>query len=499
MRNDLSERTRELALTLTSWPSVTGTLHEATFAGKLAEHLRSFDKVWCEPVAKADGDRSNVYALKRGRSKRTIVLTGHFDTVPYTDYNDLEELALAPDKLTPALIKRLKATGDSPLALEDLSSGMFLPGRGLLDMKAGLAAGLAAIESYQGSVSLLFIAVCDEEERSAGARAAAPRLQMIASEFDLEIAMIINLDAVSDQGNGALGRVVALGSVGKLLLTAFVVGRESHACHPQDGVNAAYLAAELVAEFELASELAEKSGTEIAAPPTALHLKDQKSGYNVTTPAQAWVYWNTLQHQRTAADVMATGLQLARRAMLRVRSKLGRDVPVMTYAELAVNASREAFEEAAGEVAKLTSIDLPERAKLLTAYVWRRSGLQGPAVVLGFGSIPYPAVRLRNESLEPRIINAIKPFGLSSVQYFPGISDMSFFGEASGDLSAAAANTPIWGSCFAMSESAQYPCINIGPWGRDYHHWLERMHVGYGFETLPRVLLAVIDALAEAG
>ena len=57
---------------------------------------------------------------------------------------------------------------------------------------------------------------------------------------------------------------------------------------PQDGANAAYLAAELVTEFELAPELAETSGHEIAAPPTALHAKDLKSGYNVTTPAQAW-------------------------------------------------------------------------------------------------------------------------------------------------------------------------------------------------------------------
>jgi arginine utilization protein RocB len=172
---------------------------------------------------------------------------------------------------------------------------------------------------------------------------------------------------------------------------------------------------------------------------------------------------------------------------------------VLTCAELAARISKGALEGKSKEIASLTSLDLPERAKLLTAFAWERSGLQGPAVVMGFGSIPYPAVSLRDAALEDAIMAAANPFGLSSIRYFPGISDMSFFGEASGDLSAAAANTPIWGSSFEMPEPAGYPCINIGPWGRDYHHWLERMHVGYAFETLPRVVLAVIEAVAKAG
>ena len=128
---------------------------------------------------------------------------------------------------------------------------------------------------------------------------------------------------------------MALGSIGKQLLTAFVVGKEAHACYPQDGVNAAYLGAELLTEFELAAELAEVSGNEIAAPPTALHAKDLKAGYNVTTPAQSWLYWNTLQHRRSAADVFDIALMLARRAMARAARKVQRDIPVMSYAELA--------------------------------------------------------------------------------------------------------------------------------------------------------------------
>ena len=496
MRNDVAARAREIALTLTAWPSVTGSPEEEAFAGKLAGLLGHFDEVWTEPIP---GDRrANVFALKRGRGRRTIVLTGHFDVVPAKDYGALEPLAFSPERLLPEAIARLRRTGENALALADFESGEFLPGRGLLDMKAGLAAGIAAIEAYRGDANLLFLGVADEEERSAGARAAAPMLRTVAEAHGLDIALIINLDAISDQGDGAAGRVVALGSIGKQLLTALVVGKEAHACYPEDGANAAYLGAELLTEFELAPELAEKTGSEIAAPPTALHAKDLKSGYNVTTPAQCWLYWNSLQHRRSAAEVLDIALMLARRAMGRAARRIGRDIPVMSYAELARRVPAAELTRITSDAAAVPGLDLPERARRVTAEAFAASGLSGPAVVMGFGAIPYPAVSLSDATLEDTIVKATAAHGLSAIRYFPGISDMSFFGEGEGDLSAAAANTPHWGTSFVMPEPTRYPSINIGPWGRDYHHWLERLHAPYAFETLPRVLLSVIDAVQKA-
>ena len=497
MRNDLAARAREIALTLTAWPSVTGSAGEVAVAEKLQALVSHFDVVWTETIP-ADA-RRNVLALKRGRSSRTIVLTGHFDVVPVDDYGALKPLAFAAERLLPAIIARLRETGENPLALADFESGEFLPGRGLLDMKAGLAAGIVAMEAYAGDATLLFIGVADEEDRSAGARAIAPLLPEIANRHGLDIALVINLDAISDQGDGTAGRVVAFGSIGKQLLTAFVVGKEAHACYPQDGANAAYLGAELLVEFELAAELAEVSGNEVAAPPTALHAKDLKAGYNVTTPAQSWLYWNTLQHRRSEAEVFDISLMLARRAMARAAQKVGRDIAVMSYAELAALVPPELAAAKAEELSARHDLDLPERCKLLTAELWAASGVSGPAVVMGFGSIPYPAVSLSDRGLEAKIMAAAEPFGLTSVRYFPGISDMSFFGEASGDLSVAKANMPVWGTSFNMPEAAGYPCINIGPWGRDYHHWLERLHAPYAFDILPRVLLAVIEGVAKSG
>ena len=131
-----------------------------------------------------------------------------------------------------------------------------------------------------------FLRSAMKKKRSAGARAAAPMLRNLEKQLDLEIKLVINLDAISDQGDGSNGRVVTYGSIGKLLLTAFVHGKQTHAGYPQDGVNAAYVAAELLTEFELSPLLSERTGEEMAAPPTALHSKDSKSGYNVTTPSR---------------------------------------------------------------------------------------------------------------------------------------------------------------------------------------------------------------------
>jgi arginine utilization protein RocB len=492
VRNDIAARAREIALELTSWPSVTGSAEEAQFAGRLASYLKNFDKVWASAIENDIAGRSNVFALKRGRSKNTVVLTGHFDVVSIEDFGSMQDLAFQSHKLLPEIIAKLRRSGENPGALSDFESGNFLPGRGLLDMKAGLAAGVAAAEFYKGDLSILILAVSDEEERSAGARFAAPELKRIADQNDLNIKLVINLDAISEQADGSTARVVTYGSIGKQLVTAFVQGKQTHAGYPQDGVNAAYVAAELIVEFELAPDLSETTGVEMAAPPTALYAKDLKQGYNVTTPAQAFVYWNTMQHKRSPSQVFDLVMAHAQQAVDRAKKRCGHDIDVISYAKLAERAGRKATKQDA-------ALDFPEQSRLATMEMVTAAHLVKPTVILGFGSIPYPAVLMSDQTLRSAIESAVKPFGIGAVDYFAGISDMSFFGQASGELSVVAANTPIWGSGFDMPEAAGYPCINLGPWGRDYHQWLERLHAPYAFEVLPLALLAVIDAVASLG
>ena len=75
------ERVRAIALTLTGWPSVTGTTEEAAFSRKLAGYLAEIDglKVWTKSLPDDALGRANVFALKRGKGRKTVLLAGHFE------------------------------------------------------------------------------------------------------------------------------------------------------------------------------------------------------------------------------------------------------------------------------------------------------------------------------------------------------------------------------------------------------------------------------------
>ncbi len=328
---------RDWAVALTRQPSVTGTADEAAFGPWLVARLSTVfaarrASVWSFPVAPGDA-RHCVALLVRGRGsggdphRETVVLTGHYDTVSTRDYGDLAGLATDPEALAPALLARLTAIASTPAevrAKADLASGTFLPGRGLLDMKAGLAAGIVAAERFAAAGrhgNILFLAVPDEEAASAGARRAAPELGTIASAHDLDLVAAVNLDAIADDRDGDDGRVVALGTIGKLLPTAFVVGLPTHAGYPQAGVNAAVLAAAIAARIEWAPELtdlAEGPGT----PPSLLSLRDGKPGYDVTTPGTAFAAFNVLTVSRTPGEVLDAFDALCREAVTRTLADL---------------------------------------------------------------------------------------------------------------------------------------------------------------------------------
>ena len=356
--------------------------------------------------------------------------------------------------------------------------------------------------------NLLFVATPDEEDRSAGMRAAAAQIAMLAKEQGLDIALAINLDSIADDGDGSFGRSIAFGSIGKLLLTAFIVGREAHACYPFQGINANYLAAELLTAFECAPELAELTGPEIAAPADGapcqgseirLQCHDAGAGLALLEHLAASSFGTGRARHRVERSEKcdaARGHAARERAQKLKQSAFAADIPVLTYAELAASLDRSVLERLGRELAQGT-LDLPARSLRVTQEAWRLSGRVGPAVVLGFGSIPYQAVSFGDAALKARILAAAGR-DVTPINYFPGISDMSFLGQGNGDVADCAANTPIWGTSFTLAPSPAYPIVNIGPWGRDYHHWLERLNAPYAFDILPGVVSRVAKAALEA-
>lgn len=527
-----------IALDMVARPSVTGTQDEQSFGPWLADYLAGLPcfgvtpEIWTFPVAPGDG-RHVVALLVRGAGPQTVVLTGHYDTVTIEDYGPLKPLACQPYALRDALLTRCKGSASpaEALAYTDLQSGDFLPGRGLLDMKAGLAAGLDAMEQIvKGgafSGNLLFLAVPDEENASAGARAAAARLGDIARDKGLTIAAAINLDAISDLGDGSAGRVLALGTVGKVLPTAFVVGRPVHSGYALRGVNAAVLAAAIAARLEWAPELTDDSAGVPGTAASLLSFKDSKTGYDVTTPASAFLFWNVLLHTRSPAAVLdiVAGLvddatrsclaDLAQRAALSGHAQdaaaLPGSVAILRYGELLAEVLAKHSTAAAQLDAIITNSagrDLPDRCRLVTEAVWALSGRSGPAVVLGLGSIPYLATTVQDAAISAVIeaflaeVLAKHDINLRADAYFAGISDMSFFGQADDAAFAAlAADTPVWRAAVGLGTGSlgQVPTVNLGPWGRDYHTPLERIHVDYGFRVLPGLIEDLTRRILAAG
>ena len=104
----------------------------------------------------ADG-RPVVWAHRRGRSRRSVVVLGHYDTVGVAEFESLgssNDLAFDCAALRRRLVERAAQEPDAfgPSALADLNRearhpGTWMFGRGALDMKSGLAAGVAVLQA----------------------------------------------------------------------------------------------------------------------------------------------------------------------------------------------------------------------------------------------------------------------------------------------------------------------------------------------------------------
>jgi len=539
--HDWLERVRTLTLQLVGHASVNGTAGEATFSSFLAGLLRQEPyfvrnptHLWVEPIAGDPVGRSNVFVLVRGDSERTVLLTGHFDVVSAENYGELAPWAFDPEALLPRLVKHLERNAQSApdkRALDDLRSGRFLPGRGILDMKSGLAAGLAVLLRYSRSPeragNLLFIASPDEENRSAGIRSVVSHLATVMKKWNLEVAAAINLDATGDDGDGTDGQAIYLGSVGKLLLSVLLIGRDTHAGYPFDGVNSALFAAGVIQRLECNAGFADLAEGEKAPPPTVLKLEDLKQQYDVTTPGKTWCCINILTHRMPAREVMESACKLVDEALtsalayLREQAqewsghkRLTQFVPrVLTFHQLRALALESGGASATARLKRLETelkeenADLPAASKRLTELLWNASGLTGPAAVVGFASVPYPSVFLSGDEpgmtvrrvleREAERVSAAYCTGIRFRSFFSGISDMSFLGLVDkNDLQFVADNTPTW-SLLGFDQEAipGLPVVNIGPWGRDYHQSTERVNVAYSFEVLPELVWRVVNGL----
>ena len=107
------------------------------------------------------------YAFLKGNKTDTVVMSGHFDVVSTEEYGAAEPWAFTVGK---ELEEKLAQMSMDERAKADLESGEWFWGRGVADMKGGLAIHSALFEEYakealEGTLegSILFMPVPDED------------------------------------------------------------------------------------------------------------------------------------------------------------------------------------------------------------------------------------------------------------------------------------------------------------------------------------------------
>lgn len=538
-----------LAILLSKASSVTDSAGEKAFPTFLHSVLAKIpyfkanpEDIWLQRIEGDPKERSNLFALVRGSGPDCVVLTGHYDVVHTSMYGSLEPWAFDPETLQRKILETLGEVSAKDEGLyklrADLESGEFLPGRGLLDMKSGLAAGISVLAGFslprERKGNLLFLAVADEEGSSRGMKAAAPALAPYLEERGLRASAVINLDASVDQDAGEQGRAVFVGSVGKALPFAYFVGRCTHAGAPYDGINPVLMASEFASEVESNPDaLQERQAApgEEAPPPTVLYFRESRQSYDVTTPQAVFCALNVLSHTRNPEDIIEGMGKIADTAMKRSISTLRERASTLSRRlswQFNIPASQPAvvgFDEFV-RMAERTSPGMLESARSFAAAQFPDdkvqqtlsvlqsllpfSGLEGPAVVLGFAPPYYARADFDREThssflqmLRAELSRFSREIG-KSVRvrpYFPGISDMSFLSPSdSAQQRAFVRNlTPV--ADISSSESARTrvgcPVINLGPWGREYHQLGERVHRHYSFEEMPLLLSRLVAAILD--
>ena len=149
----IGEKIKALAIELTQIRSVVGTAGEIAVAKKVYDYLAQLDyfrqrpdQLRLVPVRDDELGRLNVFAMIEGKpssTQDTLLCIGHIDTVGVADYGGLQQLATDPAGLKQTLAT---ATKFSEPALSEILSDRWLLGRGILDMKTGVAALMVLVE-----------------------------------------------------------------------------------------------------------------------------------------------------------------------------------------------------------------------------------------------------------------------------------------------------------------------------------------------------------------
>jgi len=530
-RWESADQLRALICELVSWHSRTGTKGEVEFPHKLKNELLKHSYFKENPthikLHDASLDRNALTALyQSGVTDETIVLISHFDTVHTEEFGELGDLAFRPEDLTKAMQDRKALL--TPDVQEDIDSDEYLFGRGVMDMKMGLALHMHLLEQASAEkwpINLLLVTVPDEEVNSAGMRTAVTGLTQLRDEYDLNYKLFLNSEPSFSQIPRDEQYYIYSGTIGKIMPSALFYGRETHAGEPLNGLTGHYMNSYLTQAMEFNKDFIEEAYGEETPLPICLQTNDLKQDYSAQTSHHSYALYNVFVMNRNAEEVMDIFKDTAKKAMKACQvnyeavckrkqvDPIG-DIQVLTYEDLYDHAVKKlgAVKVEALKEKVLTDENLDEREKSVhfSDVLMLNCPELAPATILFYAPPYYPAVNsteneLVQETIDFTINSLAEEFDVKAkqVHYFNGISDLSYVNYNADDTgwTSYRNNTPVWGNTYSIPfedmQKLQSPVINIGPFGKDAHKLTERLHKESAFVQTPYVLKKVIKKLTR--
>ncbi len=496
-------------------PSITASDGEALvpeFIGRTLSDVPYFqqnpDHVGTWEIKNDPYGRQVAWAMIKGGSKRTVVLMHHFDVVVTDNYGPLKHLAFEPDQLEDALKSDpaiLTAQGKT-----DLFSGEWMFGRGTADMKGGGAIHLALFDEYgrlsddarKNMPTLVLLAVPDEENMSAGMRAATGLLCHLKKNWDLDYDLMINSEP--HQRLTPENGLISQGSIGKLLLFVYVRGVMAHAGKVLDGLNPTGIMAEIVGRTDLSDAFLDQAHGQTSIHPTWMLSRDLKKHYDISFPEACYGIFNVLNFHTGPDEV------------LKKMSVVCRDV-LESYQE-EVNRKRRILSKRTGQDLHLldwmpcvmpygdlrAATPSPESGMALTEELaFRAAGfeLESPLIIVGFCPPYYPGVSNADQETLHKMVTDFTLVHFDqdydNEAYYTGICDLSYAKapqdpEVFSDAMVHMAGGDDYHIAFDEIETISMDCINIGPWGKDFHKPSERVLKEDLFVRTPQIVDHII-------
>ncbi|MDN5311952.1 MAG: hypothetical protein PWQ68_925 [Thermoanaerobacteraceae bacterium] len=543
---DMGEKIKRLSLELTRIASVVGTRGEIKAVEYIYDYLKKVDyfiqnsrNLQLKDLKNDSLNRKYVMAFLEGKkaSLNTVLLLGHIDTVGTDDYGDLKEYATEPEILKQMLSKK---SFDEEIT-NDLKSDNWIFGRGIFDMKTGVASQMVMIEEFSEQLeklqgNLVFIGVPDEEGNSAGMLSAVQDLAELSKEKGWEFIAAIDTDYMTGQYTGDENKYVYIGTVGKLLPCFYVYGKETHVGEAFSGLDANLLASELMKEVDLNYDLCDVAGGEATLPPISLHQRDLKTEYSVQTVNAVNLYFNFATHISQPDEVLEKLKQKAIMAFENTIRMLNENyrkycelsgtpykrlpwrTRVFSFEELYKNVKDEIGKEIDNKLETLTDellkmgADDREFSLRIVQEVHKHYSDKNPVIIIYFAPPFYPHIFVEGANQrEAKLLDAVEQavkevrekyeYKIIVKKFYPYISDLSYCSISKNEESIRKLvnNMPAWPKKYSLPVEAiqqiSMPVLNIGPYGKDAHKLTERISQSYSLDAMPMILQKTIERL----